>query len=60
MGSRTILAMNGSLSVLKLMPGTYFSQTGKPLQEKGENIWLSLLHINLKTIDLFNPSPLKN
>jgi hypothetical protein len=24
--------LNGSLSVLKLMPGTYFNQTGKPLQ----------------------------
>lgn len=25
--------LKGSLSVLKLMPGTYFSQTGNPLQE---------------------------
>ena len=26
-----ILTLKGSLSVLKLMPGTYFSQTGNPL-----------------------------
>lgn len=25
------LTLNGSLSVLNAMPGTYFSQTGKPL-----------------------------
>lgn len=26
------VTLKGSLSVLKLMPGTYFNQTGKPLR----------------------------
>lgn len=37
------LTLNGSLSVLKLIPGMYFSQTGKPLktnQRKSAKIFL--------------------
>jgi len=30
-GGGGIKTLNGSLSVLKLIPGTYFSHTGKPL-----------------------------
>jgi len=30
--------LKGSLSVLKLMPGTYFSQTGNPLQTNKQTI----------------------
>ena len=32
--------LKGSLSVLKLMPGTYFSQTGNPLHITREQISL--------------------
>lgn len=28
--------LKGSLSVLKLIPGTYFNQTGNPLQKKNK------------------------
>lgn len=33
---RVWLTLKGPLSVLKLIPGTYFNQTGKPLEKKKE------------------------
>jgi hypothetical protein len=33
-----VLTLNGSLSVLKATPGTYFSQTGNPLYTKTEHV----------------------
>jgi len=32
------LTLKGSLSVLKLIPGMYFSQTGKPLKTNKKNM----------------------
>jgi hypothetical protein len=32
-----VKTLKGSLSVLKLMPGTYFNQTGNPLQTNNNN-----------------------
>lgn len=41
-GPGLIETLNGSLFVLKLIPGTNFNQTGNPLYKKHKTIWADL------------------
>ena len=57
----TLLTLKGPLSVLKAMPGTYFNQTGNPLNLKQnkdkkteiEYIYISMLNPKKIKISLF-------
>ena len=49
--SKSKETLKGSLSVLKLIPGTYFNQTGNPLLIAKKTTTLELRQLNLKRQD---------